>query len=172
MDAEAILSGPEYFTCNRHACKMKKGVCLAKQRQLAEMREELEGTARDTLNVRLNKCFKCDQGQKIKEETMEDQAVYQEKKEPEKMCKKCGKNPTKMRNGLCGKCHGEVIQSGKKAKKEAKTEATPAEVQKPIPAVSDLLFKVSATKNLLMQARQTLIAEIDKIDKAIEIFKE
>lgn len=99
-DIEAILNGPEYFTCERGHARMKKAACIERQKGV---RKAAGGYGYYQLVP--PECEECEQGEKIRRQTADDgRQIAEEKDMEEKVCKECGEEPV-VAKGLGRNCY-------------------------------------------------------------------
>lgn len=103
--AEALLNSPDYFTCDKYACRMSKQTCVANQR-LAGNTSRVHFDAHHGCDfAAINRkayCFECRQGSDIKME-MESEAMGKRG-----TCGNCGRPDVLlvpgMKNNICWSC--------------------------------------------------------------------
>ena len=90
MEIEAILEGPEYFTCERTHTRMRKQQCIIRQ---------MQGVPLHGYKLIIPpECVDCTQGREI---------MAQENRE-KKMCERCGLKPAHATSTMCLDCHRET----------------------------------------------------------------
>jgi len=100
---EEIFEREEYFFCERFRCRMKKSVCIERQKKKTGWQAGLDS------RTNFLECLDCVQGGKIREEAgiMEEQEKYLNPKPKAKECIKCHKvKPLEdfSKNKLCKDC--------------------------------------------------------------------
>ena len=120
-DIAVYLSGPDFFSCEKYKCRMKKTECVGRQLRMTIGRER-KWNFKNIVIVPSKNAFKgckdCEQGKNIKEEITGEKIiepvvaiVKPEQKErivvdkDKKVCVKCKASDEKLKRGMCIKCY-------------------------------------------------------------------
>lgn len=123
-----ILNGPEYFLCKRFRVRMKRSICIERQKGLSKQAND--GWVSTVDAIRYEKCAGCAQGAEImagagrshheEHEGHEEKPLITDPGETVMskviICKKCGEKPAMTRgdgrtvNGYCRECMEKVAQ--------------------------------------------------------------
>ena len=115
------LSGPDFFSCEKYKCRMKKTECVGRQLRMNTARTR-KWNFKNIVIVPSKTAFKgcedCEQGKNIKEEITGEKIiepvvaiVKPEQKErivvdkDKKVCVKCKASDEKLKRGMCIKCY-------------------------------------------------------------------
>lgn len=119
---DEIFQGPEYFTCDRFHCRMRKEICVRRQQANSLERKSFALTP-------FPGCDKCVQGEKIMQLEKEGSSINNEQEKIENLCKECGEKPRLGNSPFCASCLGVRGNRAKAAKAKNKGAERPKKVK-------------------------------------------